>query len=203
MHHVEHRRVRSVLFAFLNDGLSRRIAHSLDGSKSETYLAMLVHTEFQSRLVHVWSQRLNAHHPTFVHKLGYFRDVGKVSTHHGGHIFGRIMRFEVRRLESHPRIARGMTLIKGIRGKLLPVFPYLVEHFLGMTVFHSALVEQCLQLIHLRNKFLTHSLSQRVALSTRKVGQLSRQQHHLLLVHRNSIRIFKILLHARNVILHP
>ena len=163
---------------------------------------MLVHAEFQARLVHVWPQRLNAHHPTFVHKLGYFRYVGKVSTHHGSHIFGRIMRFEVRRLESHPRVTRGMTLVKGVRSKLFPVFPNLVEHFLWVSVFHSALVEQRFQLIHLRNKFLTHCLSQRVALSASKVGQLPRQQHHLLLIHRNAVRIFKILLHARDVVLH-
>ena len=95
-----------------------------------------------------------------------------------------------------------MTLVKGIRSELLPVFPNLVEHLFGMPVFHSALVEQRLQLVHLRNELLTHCLSQRVALSASKVCQLSRQQHHLLLIHRNSIRIFEVFLHARDVVLH-
>ena len=102
---------------------------------------MLVHAELQTRFVHVRTQRLDAHRPAFVHKLGDFGDVGKVSAHHSSHILGGIMRLEVCRLESHPRVACGMALVKGIRSELLPVFPNLVEHLFGMPVFHSTLVE--------------------------------------------------------------
>ena len=159
LHHIKHRGVWPVLFTFLYNGLCSCVAHAFDSTESKTYLAMFVNTKFYARFVYVGTKCFDAHCSAFVHKFGDIGNVSKVSAHHGSHIFGWIMRLEVGRLESHPRVACGMTLIKSIRSKLLPVFPNLVEHFLWVSVFHSALIEQCLQLIHLCNKFLTHGLS--------------------------------------------
>ena len=95
-----------------------------------------------------------------------------------------------------------MALVEGIGGEFLPVFPYLVEHLLLVSVFLSAFVEKFLQLVHLLYLLLTHGLAQRVALAAGEVGQLSAQEHHLLLIHGDAVGILEILLHAGNVVLY-
>ena len=47
---------------------------------------------------------------------------------------------------------------------------------------------------------LTHRLTQGVALTTGEVGQQSRQQHHLLLIHRDAIGILQIFLHHGDIV---
>ena len=48
---------------------------------------------------------------------------------------------------------------------------------------------------------LTHSLTKGVTLTTGKVGQLTRQQHHLFLIYRDAIGILQVFLHTRDIIL--
>ena len=95
-----------------------------------------------------------------------------------------------------------MALVEGIGGEFLPVFPYLVEHLLLVSVLLSAFIEEFLQLVHLLYLLLTHGLAQRVALAAGEVGQLSAQEHHLLLIHGDAVGILEILLHAGNVVLY-
>ncbi len=55
-------------------------------------------------------------------------------------------------------------------------------------------------MIHLVDKLFTHSLTQRITLTTGKVGKQPRQKHHLLLIDGHPIGISQITLHYRNVI---
>ena len=93
-----------------------------------------------------------------------------------------------------------MRLIEGIRGEFLPVGPYLLKHLRVVTVLHTTIDELGLHGIYDVLLLLTHSLSERIALTTGEVSQLAREQHHLLLIDRDAISILQILLHARDVI---
>ena len=64
-----------------------------------------------------------------------------------------------------------MRFIESVGRELLPFLPYLREGFLGMAVFLTALIEKHLQLIHLLYLLLTHSLSERIALTSGKAGK--------------------------------
>ena len=122
--------------------------------------------------VQVGHQRLYAHRPALVHQLGDFRRVVLVAAHHGGHIFRRIVRLEVGRLVGHPRVARGVALVEGVGGELLPVAPYLFEHLRVVAVGLSALDELRLHGVHDVLLLLSHGLAQGVALASGEVGQL-------------------------------
>ena len=162
---------------------------------------MTVHTEFQTTLVDIRSEGTDTHGPTLIHELRHFRDILQVPTHHCRHILSRVMGFQVSRLVSHPRVAGSMTLIESIRRELLPVLPDLVQHRLVMSVLLSSLIEQHLQLLHLSDLLLSHGLTQRVRLSASEVCQLSGEEHHLLLIHRDAVGIFEVFLHARDIVL--
>ena len=56
-------------------------------------------------------------------------------------------------------------------------------------------------MIQLVPQFLTHRLTQGIGLTTGKVGKQTGEQHHLLLIDRNTISVFQILLHNRNIVL--
>ena len=94
-----------------------------------------------------------------------------------------------------------MTLVEGIRGKLLPIGPDLFQRFrlvaIGLTTRH----ELALQVVHLVDQLLTHCLTQGIALATGEIGQQTREQHDLLLIDCNAVCIFQVTLHHRNVIL--
>ena len=49
---------------------------------------------------------------------------------------------------------------------------------------------------------LAHRLAQRVGLAARESCKLLRQQHDLLLVYRNAVRVAQVLLHVRNLVGH-
>ena len=102
---------------------------------------------------------------------------------------------------SHPRIARRMTLVEGIRSKLLPICPNLVERLGFVSIGFPAFHELLLQSVHLVDKFLTHRFTQSITLASREVSQEAREKHDLLLIDRNAIRIFQVALHHRDVVL--
>ena len=112
------------------------------------------------------------------------------------------MRLEVRRLVSHPRVTRGVTLVESVAGKLLPVFPYLVEHLVLVAVLLASLIEKALQVVHLLDELLTHSLAQGVALASREACKLAAEEHDLLLVYGDSVSVLEVFLHARDVVLY-
>ena len=66
-----------------------------------------------------------------------------------------------------------MRLVEGIGGKLLPVCPDLVKHLLVVSVFLTAFNELRLHGIYDVLFLLTHRLTERVALTTGEVSQLT------------------------------
>ena len=93
-----------------------------------------------------------------------------------------------------------MRFIKRIRSKLLPVGPDLLKHLWIMSVFPSALNKLRLHMIQLITQLFTHRFTQCIGLTAGKVGQQTRQEHHLFLIHSNTISILQVFLHNRNVI---
>ena len=89
-----------------------------------------------------------------------------------------------------------MRLIEGIRSKIFPVAPYLLQDGRVVSILLATLDELGLHGIYDFYLFLTHGLTQGITLTTGEVGQLSRKKHHLLLVNGDSVGIFQIFLHT-------
>ena len=176
------------------------LAHALDGGESEAHLALFVGGELLLRLVHVGTEAGDVHRLTLGHELRNLSDVVKASAHIARHELGRVVRLEVRRLVSYPRVARGVRLVEGVGCELLPVAPDLLEHLRVVSVLLSALDELWLHCINDGFLLLTHRLTQSVGLATGEVGKLAREEHHLLLVDRDAVGVLQILLHAGNVV---
>ena len=101
----------------------------------------------------------------------------------------------------HPGVARGVALVEGVGGELLPVGPYFLEHFGVVAVALAALDELGLHGVDDVFLLLTHRLAQGVALASGEVGQLAAQEHDLLLVDGDAVGVFQVLLHAGDVVL--
>ena len=168
LHHVEHVFIRAVLFALGYDGLGCCRAHAFYRGQAEADGSLLIYAELLAALVDVGPERLYAHGLALVHELCYFGYVGDVAAHVGCHVLGRVVSLEVSRLVSHPRVARGVTLVEGVAGELLPVFPNLVQHLVLVAVLLAAFIEEPLQVVHLLNLLLAHRLAQGVALASRR-----------------------------------
>ena len=93
-----------------------------------------------------------------------------------------------------------MRLVEGVGGELLPVGPDLLEDLRIVSVLHTTVDELRLHGVNDILFLLTHRLTQGVALTTGEVGELARQQHHLLLIHRDTIGILQVFLHAVDVV---
>ena len=93
-----------------------------------------------------------------------------------------------------------MRLVEGVGCELLPVAPYLLEHLRVVSVLLSALDELWLHGINDGFLLLTHRLTQCVGLATGEVGELAREEHHLLLIDRDAVGVLQILLHAGDVV---
>ena len=199
---VEDVLIGAVLLPLLNNAVGGTVAHALDGCQTEAYLAVVVHTELQVRLVDVGPQRGDAHLLALVHELGDLRNLVAAARHDGGHELGRIVGLEVGRLVGHPRIAGGVRLVEGVGGELLPVGPDLLQYLRVVAVSFAALDELGLHGVDDLNLLLTHGLTQGVALAAGEVGQLSREQHHLLLVDGDAVGVLQPLLHQRMVVDH-
>ena len=102
-----------------------------------------------------------------------------------------------------------MRLVESIRSELFPLFPNLFETFFhlgfgqifglgqfGHTLFHELFV----QFLHLGQLLLTHRLTQRIGLASREIGQLAREQHHLLLIDANAVGVLQILFHTIEIV---
>ena len=64
-------------------------------------------------------------------------------------------------------------------------------------MFHKLAVE----FLHLSQLLLTHGLTQSIRLTSSEVRQLTREQHHLLLIHTDAVGVLEIFLHAGEVVL--
>ena len=93
-----------------------------------------------------------------------------------------------------------MRLVERIRGKFLPFAPNLLQRCFVVTVFLASFDKLGLHCVNNLLLLLSHRFAQRITFSTREVCQLTREQHHLLLIDRNTVRIFQVFLHTRNVV---
>ena len=162
---------------------------------------MLVNAELTATIVDARSEGADAQRLALAHQLRDFRDIIQASAHHGSHILGGEVGLEPSRLVGDPRIARGVALVESIGGELLPVGPYLLQDLGVVAIGLTLLDELRLHVVQLVLELLTHGLSKRVAFATREVGQLTRQQHDLLLIDRDAVSVLQVLLHARDVVL--
>ena len=175
-------------------------SHALHGRKAETYVTRLVRRECLLRLVHVGPHDLYAHVFTLCHISRESLYIGKVAAQQRCHIFRRVVGLEVCRLVCHPRVARCVRFIEGIRGELLPVGPYLLQNLRVVAVLAAALDELGLQVIQFVLELLTHGLAQRVRLAAGEASQKARQQHDLLLIYRDAVGILQVFLHQVYVV---
>ena len=69
-----------------------------------------------------------------------------------------------------------------------------------MSILLSSIDELRLELVQLVLLLLTHRLTQGITLASGEVSQQTRQQHHLLLIDRNSVGVFQVFFHHRDVV---
>ena len=78
---------------------------------------------------------------------------------------------------------------------------YLLQYLRVVPVLLTLLDELRLHRINDGLFLLTHRLTQGITLASGKASQLSGEEHHLLLVHGDSVGILQVLLHARDIVL--
>ena len=71
-----------------------------------------------------------------------------------------------------------------------------------MSILLSLLDELRFHLVNDGFHLLTHRLTKGITLTTCKVRQLATQEHYLLLIDSDSVGVFEVLLHTRDVVLH-
>ena len=69
-----------------------------------------------------------------------------------------------------------------------------------MSVFLATLNEFGFHLVYNILLLLTHGLTKCITLTTSKVGQQTRKQHHLFLIHRDAVCILQVFLHNRDIV---
>ncbi len=119
---------------------------------------------------------------------------------HSGHIFGRVVGFEVACLECYPAIACGVALVEGVGGEFFPFRPYLLEYVGLVPVFLAAFKEFVLKLVHLCYELFTHGLAEGVALAARESCEEARQEHDLFLIYRDAVCVLEVRFHLGYVV---
>ena len=190
---IEERRIWRAFPAFHN-GDHRPFSHTPHGAQPKSDGALLVDGELERGLVHVRPQHRNPLTTGLFHQVGDLLDVVHVVGQLGGHKLRRVVGLEVGRLVGHPSVARGVRLVEGVRGKGFPVGPNLLQTLSIVAIRLAALQEIGLHLVDDVLLLFAHGLSKAVGLTFRKAGELLAQQHHLLLVHRDAVGLFEVLL---------
>ena len=190
---VEKRRIRCAFPAFHN-GNHRAFTHTSHGAQPKSNGTFLVDGELERRFVHVWPQHRNPLATGLFHEVGDLLDVIHVVGQLGRHEFRRVVRLEVGGLVSHPCVARGVRLVEGVRGKGFPVGPNLLQTLSVVAIRLATLQEIGLHLVDDVLLLLAHRLPKAVGLALREACKFLTQQHHLLLVHRDAVRLFEVLL---------
>ena len=93
-----------------------------------------------------------------------------------------------------------MALVEGIAGELRPVTPDLLQRVLRIAILSSPSEELDLEGLHLLLELLPHRLTELVRLSTGEVGDLTGEEHHLLLIDGDPVGILEVTLHAGEVV---
>ena len=200
----------AVGFTLGHDAGHCRLTHVLDATHAVTNLTFLVDRELVFRLVDIGTKHVDFHSLAFLRHEVHLLDVTQLVIEHSSHKLCRIVRLEVSRLVRNPAVACRVRLVEGIGSKLLPFFPNLLQALLhlffrkvlslgqlGHTLFHELAIE----FLHLRQLLLTHGLTKRIGLTSREVGQLAREQHHLLLIHADAVSVLQVLFHAVEIVL--
>ena len=190
--------VKTILFSFFNKLKYCTFSNSFYCSKAKSYISIFIDSEFDITFINVWSEHRNSHPSGFIHEDSYLLDVTYIPAENSGHIFGRIVCFQIACLKSNKCIARRMWFVESILGKCLPVSPYFIDFLLFMSIFLAPFKKKCLHFIHQGFLLFPHCFSQRVSLAFCKTGQLLWEQHNLFLINCNSISVIKIFLHNRN-----
>ena len=168
--------------------------------QSEAKCARWIDREWSLGLVDVGPQHGKLHAPAFLHKERHLLNVIHVVGQHGRHVLCRVVGLEVGSLVGDPGVAGGVRFVECVRSKGLPVLPNLFENGFGMPALDSALHKLGLHLVEYGLNLFAHRLAKHVGLTLCKAGQLLRQQHHLLLVDRDSVGLAKVVLHVRQVV---
>ena len=147
-------------------------------------------------MIDIGPQHREAHPLALVHEEADLLDVRQVAAQQRSHELGRIVGLQIGRLIGNVSVAGRVRLVERVRRERLPVPPYLLADFRVVPVLLRALDELGLHLVQHVALLLSHRLAQRVGLSPGKAGQLLRQQHDLLLIDRNAVRVLQILLHV-------
>ena len=161
----------------------------------------MIYRKLQVTLIYIRSQCLDTHCLTFVHQLRDVRDVRQASAHYSRHIFRWVVCFQISCLISDPWVTSSVWLIESVRRKLFPVRPNLFKYFRVVSILTSSFNKFRFHVIQLVTQLLTHCFTKGVGLTTGKVCQQTWQKHHLFLIYRDSVGIFQVFLHNRNIIL--
>ena len=114
LHKVEDVREYAVFLAFCKDCLHDVLAESLDASKTESDLALLVNCELRIGLVDVRIEHLDAVLLAVIHDLLDLVHVGEILGQVGCLELGWIVGFKPSGLVAHPRIAGRMGLVERV-----------------------------------------------------------------------------------------
>ena len=196
LYEIVHGLERPSFLARVDDILHGRLAHAFDSGQTETDIAPLVDREANLAVIDIGPQHREAHPLALVHEEADLLDVRQVAAQQRGHELGRIVGLQIGRLIGNVSVAGRVRLVERVRRERLPVPPYLLADFRVVPVLLRALDELGLHLVQHVALLLSHRLAQRVGLSPGKAGQLLRQQHDLLLIDRNAVRVLQILLHV-------
>ena len=94
-----------------------------------------------------------------------------------------------------------MGLVECILGEFLPVLPDLVQSLFRVPVLHATFHELALEVHKDVDLLLPHGLAEPVRITLGEAGQFLGQEHHLLLVDRDSVSVLEVFLHLRQVVL--
>ena len=145
-------------------------AKALDGTERKTNVSVLVHGEVAGALVDVRVQHFDAVAFAIVHYLGdFFHGLGAVKA--GGKEFRGVVGLEPAGLVAHPGVAGCVGLVKGILGKLFPVFPDLVQDLFRVAVCHSSSHKLVLEGVQDVDLLFAHGLAELVCLAFGEAGK--------------------------------
>ena len=193
--------IRTMGLTLTDDSGGSSRAHAFDGRQAETDLTLVVDTKLHITLVDARTQCRNIHRLALLHELRYLTDIRETTRHQRCHIFSGIMGFQIGCLISDPRITGGVRFVESIRSKFLPVAPDLLQDLRIVSVLRALLEKLRLHRVDDGLFLLTHGLTQGITLTTSEVGQLTGEQHHLLLIDRDAVGVLQVLLHAGDIIL--
>src|SRR5574343_1282348 len=93
-----------------------------------------------------------------------------------------------------------MRFVEGVLRKRFPVGPDLFQFLCRKSFFGGTVYKLAFHFIQYRLLLFTHGLTQYVRISLAEATNTLCQQHYLLLIHSDSVGLFQILRHFRQVV---